>query len=358
MITRSIVIAAALATAAAFLTSGCSFPDPRSPEARRSLTPIIEQQDSGTDQLLIGLDVVDDRIVWAAGTEGTYVRTTDGGISWVAGAVPGADTLQFRDVHALDGDVAYLLSIGSGPASRIFKTTNGGATWAEQFVSPNEDAFFDCFDFWPDGSGMAFSDAVAGRFPLAATTDGEGWTLRWGPDAQAGEGGFAASGTCLITRGDSTVLIGTGNAASARVLRSDDRGETWDAVTTPVVSGEGAGITTLSFLDDRAGVALGGDLARPEAFTENVAITADGGRTWQPGGQPTFAGAVYGSSYVPGADLLTAVGPNGASYSIDNAGTWSVLDTLNYWSIDFASPEAGWAVGPEGRIARIRFRRP
>ena len=34
--------------------------------------------------------------------------------------MPGADTLQFRDVHALDADRAWLLSAGPGELSRIY----------------------------------------------------------------------------------------------------------------------------------------------------------------------------------------------------------------------------------------------
>lgn len=317
--------------------------------------PIVEQQDSGTDELLIGLHAVDDRVVWASGTGGTFVRTVDGGRSWHAGVVAGADTLQFRDVHAQDADVAWLLSIGTGPSSRIYRTTDGGATWREVFVSSIDEAFFDCFDFWPDRGGIAFSDAVGGRFPLAFTRNGETWSARSGPEAQDSEGGFAASGTCLITMGDRTVFIGTGNAEIARVLRSEDGGRTWQGTPTPLVSGEAAGITSLAFRDERHGAALGGDLTQPEAFTDNVAVTEDGGRTWHLAGRPSFAGAVYGSSYVPGTSTIVAVGPNGMSYSHDDAASWRAVDSLSYWSVDFFNATAGWAVGPDGRIAKLRF---
>lgn len=317
---------------------------------------IIDQQHSGTDELLIGLHAVDENVVWAGGTGGTFVRTVDGGLTWHSDTVAGADTLQFRDVHALDSENAYLLSIGTGSASRVYRTTDGGTSWDLVFVNDIEEAFFDCLDFSPDGQGIAFSDAVGGRFPLATTSDGESWESRWGPDAQPGEGGFAASGTCLLVLGDRTVLVGTGNADVARVLRSDDGGRTWLASPTTLVAGEGAGITTLAFRDVRRGAAMGGDLAQPDAYTNNVAITEDGGRTWRPATHPTFRGAVYGSSYVPGAPTLVAVGPNGVSYSHDDAASWSPADSLSYWSVDFVTPSAGWAVGPDGRIARLRLR--
>jgi photosystem II stability/assembly factor-like uncharacterized protein len=190
---------------------------------------------------------------------------------------------------------------------------------------------------------------------MIVTTDGGStwYDLENGPDAQENEGGFAASGTCVIALGDETVLVGTGNAERARVLRSENRGATWQVHETPMAAGEAAGITSFAFRDELHGVALGGDIANPDAFTDNVATTSDGGRTWTSGHGTPFPGAVYGSDYAPDTRLLVAVGPGGAAVSSDDAQTWSDLDSLTHWSVDFGSPSSGWMVGPGGRITRI-----
>ena len=73
--------------------------------------PKLTPQKSGTTQLLISVSPVDDRVVWAAGTGGTYVVTTDGGKHWKAAVVPGAEKLQFRDVQGVGDKVAYLMSV-------------------------------------------------------------------------------------------------------------------------------------------------------------------------------------------------------------------------------------------------------
>ncbi len=70
--------------------------------------PTLTPQQSGTTQLLIAVSPVNSRVVWAAGTGGTYVVTTDGGSTWKSGVVPGAESLQFRDVQWLSEQVAYL----------------------------------------------------------------------------------------------------------------------------------------------------------------------------------------------------------------------------------------------------------
>ncbi len=83
-------------------------------------------QSSPTKERLRGLSVASPRIIWASGNHGTVLRTTDGGFSWAAKGFAGAEALDFRDVHAVDEHKAYLLSIGEGEKSRIYKTVDGG----------------------------------------------------------------------------------------------------------------------------------------------------------------------------------------------------------------------------------------
>ncbi len=92
-------------------------------------------------------------------------------------------------------------------------------------------------------------------------------------------------------------------------------------------------------------------------YSDNVAATDHGGRTWTLAGRPSFPGAVYGAAWMPGAPTptLVAVGPNGIAYSADNGTTWTNLDPGSHWSVAFASRSSGWAVGPEGRVTHIRL---
>lgn len=343
-------------------TFGCASDTPEADPPLQT-TPTLTAQASGADSVLfIGISPVDANVVWISGTRGTYARTTDGGATWQAATVPGADTLQFRDVHAVDAQTAYLLSIGSGASSRIYKTTDGGATWDLQFTNPEPGGFFDCMDFWDADHGIAFSDSFDGAFFLITTDDGGATWTRVPPErlppASDGEGSFAASGTCLVAHGDSTAWVGTGAGASARVLKTTDRGQTWSVAETPIVDGTPtSGIASLAFRDALHGAAFGGVIDKPDEHADNVAVTSDGGATWTLAGRPQFSGAVYGSAYVPGAPspTLVAVGPKGMDYSVDNGTTWTRLDTLTHWSVAFATAQTGWAIGPEGRVTRIRL---
>ena len=328
------------------------------------LDPTISDQDTGRSVLFIGISPVDDNVVWISGTNGTYGRTLDGGLTWETGVVPEADSLQFRDVHGVDAETAYLLSIGTGEQSRIYKTQNGGLHWILQFTNAEPDGFFDCMDFWDAGHGMAFSDSFDGDFYIITTDDGGSTWTRIPPQrlpaAQAGEGSFAASGHCLQVGGDSTAWIGTGASEEgyARVLRTTNRGRSWTYADTPITGGATRGITSVAFLDSLRGAVLGGDVTDMESRADNVALTSDGGKQWRLAGRPGFPGPVYGATYVPGAPepILVAVGPAGVGYTVDGQ-SWKTLSEKNHWSIAFASARSGWAIGPEGRITKLSLYR-
>ncbi|HEX5408571.1 MAG TPA: hypothetical protein VFW89_02245 [Gemmatimonadaceae bacterium] len=321
--------------------------------------PSAIAQPGGTTALLQAVSVVDSATVWVSGHDATYARTVDGGTTWAAAQVPGADSLEFRDVYAVSASTAYLLAAGPGARSRIYKTIDAGRSWTLQWTNPAAKAFYDCMDFWDADHGMAVSDAVEGRLQIVATSDGGAhWQLLSEPSlpaAQPGEGAFAASGTCLVAQPPGTAWIGTGSAPVARVLRTSDRGRIWTSVATPMPAGASAGVTTLAFRDAAHGVAAGGDIAQPLQHSTNVWFTNDGGVTWEPGAQPPFPGAVYGAAWVPDARMPTVlvVGPRGAAFSRDAGSTWITIDTLAYWAVGFASPHAGWAVGPGGRITKL-----
>ena len=321
--------------------------------------PALTQQASGTTSRLISVSPVNERIVWASGAYGTFLKTVDGGNTWRSGVVPGADSLQFRDVEAVSASVAYLLSIGPGQQSRIYKTVDGGERWTMQFQNQDPKAFYDCFDFWTPERGLAFSDGSGGRFPLVRTQDGTHWQNigQAVPAAQSGEGSFAASGTCVATQGDRNAWIGTGAAKKARVLATTDGGKSWSAYDTPILGDSTAGIASVAFRDRLHGLIGGGNVADTTS-QQNVARSDDGGHTWSLTTPAPFPGAVFGLAYVPGDQRHTVVatGPGGAAWSSDEGNTWTLLpEVKGYWGVAFAGQRAGWLVGEGGKILRLSF---
>ncbi len=317
-------------------------------------------QPSGTTVRFRGVSAVNSSVAWASGDKGTFARTVDGGATWRAGVVPGASELDFRDVDAFDANTAYLLAIGPGDKSRIYKTTDGGREWALQFTNSNPKAFFDAMAFWDKDHGIAVSDPVEGRFVIITTRDGgASWKqmpAEGMPPALAGEGAFAASGTCITVQGRNNVWFGTGGAAQARVFRSTNRGQTWTVSPTPLASGRPPmGVFSIAFKDRRNGVIVGGDYEKETDASGNAAITKDGGQTWELIANSRPAGYRSCVLYVPGttAPTLIAVGPSGADYSQDNGRSWSSISRQGFHSASFAgATNAGWAVGEKGLIAK------
>jgi photosystem II stability/assembly factor-like uncharacterized protein len=321
----------------------------------RAQEPVLTVQQSGTTALLQAVSVSRTRpdVVWISGHAGTWARTTDGGRTWQSRVVPGRDSLQFRDLHAIDGTRAWLMAAGTGDKSGIFRTVDGGATWSHDFVNRDTAAFYDCMAFWNDSTGFAFSDAVAAQLPLARTGNGREWAVSAVP-GQQGEGGFAASGTCALAAESGLAWIATGAGAVPRVMRSRDFGRSWQASTVPLVGGSGAGSTGIAFRDAMTGVVVGGAISGA-ATGPRAARTADGGATWSVTAEPTFAGAAYGVAYgsAAGVPVLIAVGPGGASWSGDDGASWRPLDAAPYWSVGCAVSGPCWMAGPKGRIVRV-----
>ena len=317
-------------------------------------------QQSGTTAEFRGLVAVSPTVVWASGTRGRVARTTDGGKTWRIDSVPGADSLDFRDIHALSGTRAWAMS--AGPAekgqAKIFRTEDG-TRWTKQYDTNQTGVFLDAISFWDDRHGIAMSDPVDGRLFVLGTDDGGTTWSRLltenAPPVLPGEAAFAASGTCLAVRGSSNVWIATGGGARARVFRSTDRGRTWTVADTPVHAGSSAaGIFSVAFTDAQHGVVVGGEYTKPKEPSVNVALTDDGGRTWRQAKGPLPSGYMSGVAFVPGTNgrSLVAVGLAGTAQSTDGGESWKMVDTVAYNSVAFASRDDGWAAGPRGRIAK------
>jgi photosystem II stability/assembly factor-like uncharacterized protein len=303
------------------------------------------------------VSAVDASVIWASGSGGTYLRTVDGGAAWHAAVVPGAADLDFRAVHALDRNTAWLMSSGPGDKSRIYKTADAGAHWSLLFSNPDAGGFFDGLAFWDASRGVVLGDPVGGQFVILTTEDGgKTWTRRKTPPALANEGAFAASNSTLVARGKREIWFATGGAAAARVFHSRDGGQTWNVTAAPLLNGAAsAGIFSLGFADRLHGVAAGGDYSKPGDAQGTVAITSDGGHTWldPSGAHPHgYRSAVV---YLDGRKLWIAVGTSGSDMSSDGGQSWKLFDTGAYNAIGAAGSDAVWAVGPSGRVGRLRL---
>jgi photosystem II stability/assembly factor-like uncharacterized protein len=319
-------------------------------------------QKSNTTASLHGLSVVNARVVWASGTGGTIVRTTDGGETWQARTVSGAEVLDFRDVYAVDANRAYLMSIGNGSESRIYKTTDGSKTWSLQYTERNPRAFLDCMAFWNANRGIVVGDAVDGKPEVLTTSDGGAhWTLlrpESMPPAEAGEGS-PASGTCIATYSETKGRERTWPAwfvteNASRVFHAADADKTWAASEAPLVTGTNQGVFSIVAMDSNRLAIVGGDYDHPEMAKANSAYSSDGGRTWKESSRRP-AGYRWCVAIVPNTPGPTAfaVGPTGMDYSIDGGKSWNQMSDVSANTIAFADAHHGWAVGRNGLVLKF-----
>lgn len=321
--------------------------------------PRITTQATGATGTLFAVSAVSDMTVWASGAGGVVLRTVDGGTTWERKNVPGAERLQFRDVHALSRDSAWILSIGNGDASRIYFTSDGGASWNLQFQNTDTSAFYDCITMLDNKRGVVFGDASQGRTMILRTDNGGGnWALL--PQANVpppvkGEGAYAASGRCVVHSGDRYVWIATGGPES-RLFMSTDAGVHWTLHTTPFMRSASGGTSGLDFRDTKRGIGVAGDMGnlRGDTASAVVAVTNDGGLTWELRSRPGRPGALYGVTWVPGVGTETAVaaGTGGVFYTLDAGRTWTTATDQAHAGLD-ARGRTAWIGGARGTVLRI-----
>ena len=310
-------------------------------------------QPTGVDANLRGIAAVVHRsgtTLWAAGSKGTVLRSTDAGQTWSPAHIDGAESLDFRGVQTLDGKTVYVMSSGDGGNSRIYRSADGGETWKLQYTDKREGFFLDALMCSDSNHCFALSDPVDSKFLLLSTLDGEHWNdlpREHMPPALPQEGAFAASNSSLLLYGKSEIYFATGGAV-ARVFHSTDLGQTWTVSETPVLSGKPSqGIFSIVRAGDTVAV-VGGDYAEPDRREKVAAYSTDEGKTWKlaeasPGG--------YRSSVDTFDAGFVTVGMNGAETSRDGV-RWVPIDGPSLNAITFISGK-GWAVGPKGLVAQF-----
>ncbi|MCU0469347.1 MAG: oxidoreductase [Arcicella sp.] len=316
-----------------------------------------QKQSSNTEANFRSICAVSEKIAWVGGSKGTFLKTINGGKTWVTQVVQGAEQLDFRDVHAFDDKTAILMSAGEAEKgnAKFYRTEDGGKTWSIVYETTQQGVFFDGIDFWDNQNGLAFSDPINNKFFILRTKDGGKTWLPVNPENipenQANEAAFAASGTSLITVGDKQAYICTGGGKLARIFKTTNRGESWEVVSSNMEAGKTNGLFGLRFWDNQHGIAVGGDYQAVEKAISNVLLTSDGGKTWVDAPQTVPVGLKEGVSVFKNKTLI-AVGPSGTCYSKDFGKSWKLIDKTAFHAISIAGNSV-WAVGAKGSIGKL-----
>lgn len=307
-------------------------------------------QTSGTTATIRGIRAVNDNVVWACGTTGVVLKTTDGGTTWRV-LTPTLSTATNYTVDALDTTTAWVTGTVGGSADvSIWKTTDGGATWVSQYNNPL--GFGDGVRFFNANDGVYYGDPdpwPSGNWEILVTSNGgTNWNrvprTNFPPaDSTAEEFGCANS---LDIFGDNVWFNTYYNQTTtnpSHVYRSTNKGLNWTSYPIPFPSGGTYGVLAFSSANHGAIGSINGDLG----------FTADGGATWT---FSTISGSVFrGMTNVPGYNIFITVGSSGVSYYSVNFGPWISLTTGTTQTLRCvdASANFAWAGGNSGTILKL-----
>ena len=344
-----------------------------------------EMEESNTSAGLRGIASVGGGVAWASGTDGTVIRTEDGGYVW-QGCIqpPGAAKLDFRAIQAWDENTAIVMSSGTGDLSRVYKTTDGCRSWTLLLTNHDKTGFWDALRFTDRQHGTLLGDPVNGHFILLTTADGgTTWTpIQAGPDeAVHDQGIFAASNSSLLVTSPSSRAFCTGGQKGAAVIRQSvgpqpgplkpgqigfgNTVSSEDLVNFSKSASSGC-FSLAERRDDRnVTVAVGGDYAHPEE-SENTAWTTAETEDAENKEHPLFrfspaktkpGGYRSAVAFDPSSKSWITVGPGGTDISSDDGRTWQPLtpgpqDAPNadkQWS----ALSLPFVVGPHGRVGKL-----
>lgn len=235
--------------------------------------------------------------------------------------------LQFRTL-AQDKNSFYAINIES-PAY-FFKIDKKSLQHQIIFTDTVKTAFYDALHFINDDFAYAFSDADRDNDLKLAVFNAKGrnewYVIKNILKLHEGEAAFAASNTNIAST-KNYMWVATGGKSS-RIFKMQTSGYDWDIFDTPFIQGESSqGIYSIDFLDDRFGIAVGGDYTKQEANINNIATTKDGGETWQIQASGKNAGYTTCVKIKPnskGKEIIS-VGDQHISYSSDFGKTWKKI---------------------------------
>lgn len=310
----------------------------------------IELLTSGTKVSLRGMSVVNNKVVWVSGNNGTVGKSLDGGLTWEWQTVKGFENRDFRDIEAFDARNAIIIAVAE-PA-QILKTTDGGSNWRIVYTDSTKGMFLDAMDFYNNKHGIVVGDPVQGKIFLAYTTNkGDSWTMYNGTKGQRrwvsneGEAFFAASGTNIIYLKKGNYKVVSGGKASRLFDQNGDH-------PLSIIQGkESTGANSISHFRSQF-VIIGGDYANDKDTTRNCLISTDGGITWL---FPSVAPHGYRScvSHITVSRLITC-GTSGVDISEDGGMNWRLISTDGFHVVQKSKVgNTVFLAGGNGRIAKL-----
>lgn len=261
---------------------------------------------------LYDLSVFDNQTSIAVGSNGSVLKTTDGGISW--NSLLSGRSATFYAVDFVDRNMGWV----AGSDGSIRKTTDGGVTWSTQSTGVGSYVSISSISFVNTQTGWL----VATDNKIRKTTDGGAtWAVQ-----------YTVTGTYVSLEDvyfrDANVGLVVGYAmGNGEVFRTTDGGQTWTSLEMG-----GSWMSRLHFVDNLTGWAVG-ITATSISYTSDpfgggglsisgqraaVWKTTDGGVSWTTSSF-TFSNRLYGVWFSDASNVVAA-GTSGAILRTSDGG--------------------------------------
>ena len=290
---------------------------------------------TGVSQDLKCLHFLDSQIGFAAGENGTIIKTQDGGANWDS-LITNA-TATFRTIFFLDQNLGW----AAGDNGTIIKTTDGGTNWNTQLSGSSSFTI----------TNIYFSDANNGIFTAS------------GPTIKKSTNGGTLWNTTGITSSGMTGSIWGFDALSANEFWLSGSAHTINHTTTSCSSWAGVNSTFIAppvlngttifqdidFIDPTHGWTVGGQGAI--YYTTTGATTA-----WNTIGAPPVSSELLSVDILDGqtgwacgrtGTIVFTSGTNGMSWAAQASGT-----SQNLWEVDFVNATTGFVAGDAGTLLK------
>ena len=307
----------------------------------------IQNSNFPSDVLVVDFSSVNEQICWAVGQiyPGNaspypgYIKTMDGGENWILSSIPGIPDGFFQQIFAIDADTAYVtVYVESGQSSKgIYKTTDGGTSWNRQDAFNSSQSGPGIMHFFDSQNGVVIGDPNLETY--TTTNGGLTWNPVTMPPVLPDE--YTWLGESRITAIGNTVWFPT----NRRLFKSTDKGYTWTVFVNEPQYYDW--LPSIAFQDNLTGIyalKIGGN-----GTNHIYKKTADGGATWN-----TLSNSILDNlapsciQHIPGtSSAYIVVGGRtptmrGTAVTYDAGETWTLIDTLGVFFINFVNTTVGW----------------
>jgi photosystem II stability/assembly factor-like uncharacterized protein len=294
-------------------------------------------QTSGTTDTLFAVQFLDVNNGYAGGSQGTMLKTTDGGTNWTDISISSVNPV--NDIYFTDNSTGWVAigNVDDGDNSgEIWGTTDGGTTWTNLTFNSTRARLGISF---ADGSLGWACGSRNGPLDISNTTDSGS---NWAEQSDGAIFGWTYKIDALSTTDVWTVGGAFFPSVTGMIIHSTDGGSTW------VLQSVG----TIPFLYDLEAIDASNILVAGDQGA--IMATTDGGANWttQTSGSTEILRRLSFTSTTAGV----ACGDNGTILSTTDGGTtWAAETsgiTTDIQGVYMIDGTVGYAVGEGGTILK------